>query len=38
MDGEVNLMYLLFKYKGIMLFVFYCMLKGEKEIISIFMD
>ncbi|CZR99288.1 hypothetical protein CDFC105_72894 [Clostridioides difficile] len=31
-------MYLLFKYKGIMPSVSYCMLKGEKEITSIFMD
>ncbi|MBT2146324.1 hypothetical protein KKZ20_19655 [Clostridioides difficile] len=31
-------MYLLFKYKGIMPSVSYHMLKGEKEITSIFMD
>lgn len=31
-------MYLLFKYKGIMPSVSYRMLKGEKEITSIFMD
>lgn len=31
-------MYLLFKYKGIMPSVSYCMLKGEKEIVSVFID
>ncbi|MCC0642117.1 MULTISPECIES: hypothetical protein [unclassified Clostridioides] len=31
-------MYLLFKYKGIMPSVSYRMLKGEKEIVSVFID
>ncbi|MCC0647165.1 hypothetical protein ACTPDI_19055 [Clostridioides difficile] len=31
-------MYLLFKYKGIMPSVSYRMLRGEKEIVSVFID
>ncbi|EMJ5875275.1 hypothetical protein QCH13_003434 [Clostridioides difficile] len=31
-------MYLLFKYKGIMPSVSYRILRGEKEIVSVFMD
>lgn len=31
-------MYLLFKYKGIMPSVSYHMLRGEKEIVSVFID
>lgn len=31
-------MYLLFKYKGIMPSVSYRILRGEKELVSVFMD